>query len=69
MAQPNAGRPELAGSPVVYRETPEQMAAALPALLAAGAAIVGGCCGSTPAHIRRFRAVLDGARELPDQCA
>ena len=62
MAQPNAGRPELAGSRVVYGETPEQMAAAPPALLAAGAAIVGGCCGSTPAHIRRFRAILDGSR-------
>jgi 5-methyltetrahydrofolate--homocysteine methyltransferase len=62
MAQPNAGRPQLAGSQVVYGETPEQMAAALPGLLAAGAAIVGGCCGSTPAHIRRFREVLDGSR-------
>jgi 5-methyltetrahydrofolate--homocysteine methyltransferase len=62
MAQPNAGQPELLDFQVVYRETPDQMAAALPHLLAAGAAIVGGCCGSTPAHIRRFREVLDGRR-------
>jgi 5-methyltetrahydrofolate--homocysteine methyltransferase len=43
---------------VVYRESPEQMAAGLPALLAAGARIVGGCCGSTPDHIRRLRQEL-----------
>jgi 5-methyltetrahydrofolate--homocysteine methyltransferase len=62
MAQPNAGQPVLEEFKVVYRETPEEMAAALPDLLAAGAAIVGGCCGSTPAHIRRFRDILDGGR-------
>jgi 5-methyltetrahydrofolate--homocysteine methyltransferase len=59
MAQPNAGQPVLEDFKVVYRETPEQMARDLPALLAAGVNIVGGCCGSTPAHIRRFREVLD----------
>lgn len=62
MAQPNAGQPVLENFQVVYHETPEQMARDLPGLLAAGAAIVGGCCGSTPAHIRRFRQILDGAR-------
>jgi 5-methyltetrahydrofolate--homocysteine methyltransferase len=60
MAQPNAGQPVLENFQVVYHETPEQMAKDLPALLAAGANIVGGCCGSTPAHIRRFREILDG---------
>jgi 5-methyltetrahydrofolate--homocysteine methyltransferase len=44
---------------VVYKETPDEMAAGLPALLAAGPRIVGGCCGSTPDHIRRFREILD----------
>jgi 5-methyltetrahydrofolate--homocysteine methyltransferase len=62
MAQPNAGQPVLEDFKVVYHETPEQMSAGLPGLLAAGAAIVGGCCGSTPAHIRAFRRVLDGVR-------
>lgn len=60
MAQPNAGQPVLDNFMVVYHETPEQMARNLPGLLRAGAAIVGGCCGSTPAHIRRFRQILDG---------
>jgi 5-methyltetrahydrofolate--homocysteine methyltransferase len=59
MAQPNAGQPVLEGVKVLYKETPEQMVAGLPGVLAAGARIVGGCCGSTPAHIRSFRRVLD----------
>ncbi len=59
MAQPNAGQPVLENFAVVYHETPEEMARGLPALLEAGVAIVGGCCGSTPDHIRRFREILD----------
>lgn len=61
MAQPNAGQPVLEDMQVVYKETPDQFAAGLPGLLAAGPRIVGGCCGSTPAHIRRLRELLDGA--------
>jgi 5-methyltetrahydrofolate--homocysteine methyltransferase len=59
MAQPNAGQPVLENMQVLYKETPEQMAEGFPALLAAGARIIGGCCGSTPDHIRRFRQLLD----------
>ncbi len=59
MAQPNAGQPVLENLQVVYKQPPEEMAAGLPELLAAGADIVGGCCGSTPEHIRAFRAILD----------
>ncbi len=59
MAQPNAGQPELDNMQVVYRQTPDEMAAGLDDLLAAGARIVGGCCGSTPEHIRVFRRLLD----------
>jgi 5-methyltetrahydrofolate--homocysteine methyltransferase len=59
MVQPNAGQPVLENMKVVYKETPEEMGAGLPALLDAGPRIVGGCCGSTPAHIRRFREILD----------
>ncbi len=61
MAQPNAGQPVLEQMRVVYKQPPEQMAAGLRELLAAGAAIVGGCCGSTPAHIRAFREILDAS--------
>ena len=61
MVQPNAGQPVLENMQVLYKETPEEMAAGLPALLAAGPRIVGGCCGSTPDHIRLFREILDRA--------
>jgi len=52
--KPNAGLPELAGGKTVYRETPEMMASKLQALVEAGANIIGGCCGTSPAHIRLF---------------
>lgn len=58
--KPNAGLPELVGGKTVYRETPDEMASRIPGLVEAGADIVGGCCGTTPDHIRRFRAVIDG---------
>ncbi len=64
MAQPNAGQPVLENFAVLYQETPDEMAKGLPALLDAGVAIVGGCCGSTPAHIKRFREIL-AARQVP----
>jgi 5-methyltetrahydrofolate--homocysteine methyltransferase len=62
MAQPNAGQPRLVNMKVVYDETPEQMVQGVAPLLAAGAAIVGACCGSTPAHIRSFRQAIDAYR-------
>jgi 5-methyltetrahydrofolate--homocysteine methyltransferase len=61
MAQPNAGAPVLEDMKVLYKQTPEEMGEGLLTLLAAGPRIVGGCCGSTPAHIRRFRGILDAA--------
>lgn len=60
-AKPNAGLPELVGGQTVFRETPEQMAAHVPALVDAGASIVGGCCGTTPDHIRAIATVIRGA--------
>lgn len=59
MAEPNAGLPELVGDKAVYNETSEMMAEKLPRLLAAGVNIVGGCCGTNPDYIRKFREVLD----------
>jgi 5-methyltetrahydrofolate--homocysteine methyltransferase len=59
MVQPNAGQPKLVNMQVVYDETPEQMVTGVVPLLQAGANIVGGCCGSTPAHIRAFRQSMD----------
>ena len=59
MAQPNGGQPKLVGMKLVYDETPEQMAGGVAPLLEAGVNILGACCGSTPEHIRAFRAAMD----------
>lgn len=59
MVQPNAGQPKLVDMKVVYDETPEQMVSGVVPLLEAGARIIGGCCGSTPDHIRAFRQAMD----------
>ena len=58
IVQPNAGSPRFANGNISYDVTPEQFAAAVPRLLAAGARVVGGCCGTTPAHITAMAAVL-----------
>jgi 5-methyltetrahydrofolate--homocysteine methyltransferase len=47
----NAGKPEMRDGRTVFPETPEDMARVAPELVKAGACVVGGCCGTTPAHI------------------
>jgi 5-methyltetrahydrofolate--homocysteine methyltransferase len=59
MAQPNAGLPVLVKGRAVYSQSPADMAASVPGVLAAGAAIVGSCCGSTPAHTDAIRRALE----------
>ena len=44
----NAGLPELSQGKTIYRQTPEEFAAFVPALVEAGAGVIGGCCGTTP---------------------
>lgn len=56
--KPNAGLPKLVGGKTVFPESPEEFAANLREAVNAGASIVGGCCGSTPEHIRRLVAAL-----------
>jgi 5-methyltetrahydrofolate--homocysteine methyltransferase len=58
-ARPNAGTPTRDGDGWRYPQTPELMAARLPELLEAGVSMVGGCCGTTPDHIRAFRPIID----------
>jgi len=48
----NAGRPQYRDGTTVYPETPEIVKSIVPSLVAAGANIIGGCCGTTPDHIR-----------------
>lgn len=59
---PNAGMPELSGGRVVYPAGPDYFAQLTPDWLATGARIVGGCCGTTPAHIAALRQALDTPR-------
>ncbi len=54
LAEANAGKPRIAGEETVFDQTPERMANYVPALVEAGANIIGGCCGTTPEHIRAF---------------
>ncbi len=61
-AYPNAGTPRLVGDQTVYDMQPEEMAAAYPAIVEAGARIVGACCGSTPEHIRQIAAAVRRGR-------
>jgi 5-methyltetrahydrofolate--homocysteine methyltransferase len=59
MVQPNAGVPVLEKGKAVYKQTPSDMAAGVPEILAAGVKIVGSCCGSTPEHTRAIRQVVE----------
>jgi 5-methyltetrahydrofolate--homocysteine methyltransferase len=60
LVQPNAGSPALEAGRAVYATGPASFAAAAPRLVAAGARIVGGCCGTQPAHTAAVRAALAG---------
>ena len=51
LAKPNAGLPEIMDGDTVYNMGPEEFASFGPLLVEAGAAVLGGCCGTTPEHI------------------
>ena len=57
--QPNAGLPVIENGETVYTVTPEAFADAASQMLDMGVTVVGGCCGTTPDHIRRLRAAAD----------
>jgi methionine synthase / methylenetetrahydrofolate reductase(NADPH) len=56
---PNAGLPQRLEGRFVYAASPTYFGTVTPRLLAAGAAILGGCCGTTPEHIAEMRSALD----------
>jgi 5-methyltetrahydrofolate--homocysteine methyltransferase len=56
----NAGMPVLEGDKTVFKETPSDMASHVQELIDAGANIIGGCCGTTPAHISAMAKVAKG---------
>jgi len=59
-AEPNAGQPELVHGRAVYGVSSEQFAAAVERIYATGVRIVGGCCGTRPAHIAAVAKALRG---------
>jgi 5-methyltetrahydrofolate--homocysteine methyltransferase len=58
----NAGLPRNVDGVDQFPETPEMMASLVPEIITAGANIIGGCCGTTPAHITAIRQAVDGLR-------
>lgn len=60
IAKPNAGMPKIKNGRTVYSQSPEEFAKLVLRLVDAGASIVGGCCGTTPEHIRAVRKLLAG---------
>lgn len=58
LAMPNAGMPVYENGITVFKQTPEDMAAHVGELLDAGVRILGGCCGTTPAHIAALRSTV-----------
>ncbi len=62
---PNAGLPRITGGRPFYPSSPEYFADFALRAKDLGAAIIGGCCGTTPAHTRAMRAALDSAERMP----
>jgi len=62
LAKPNAGLPELENGVTVYKTGPEEFASCGKKLVEAGASIIGGCCGTTPEHIR---ALKEAVKDMP----
>jgi 5-methyltetrahydrofolate--homocysteine methyltransferase len=69
IVQPNAGLPDLVDGKTVFRMGPEEFADETAKAVAVGAGMVGGCCGTTPAHIEtlieRLRGTRPVARSVP----
>jgi homocysteine S-methyltransferase len=57
--QPNAGLPSRVGERLIYLSSPAYMADYAARMVTAGARMIGGCCGTTPEHIRAMRQALD----------
>jgi 5-methyltetrahydrofolate--homocysteine methyltransferase len=62
LIQSNAGLPETRDGALVYPETPDVFAESVRPMVDAGVAIIGGCCGTTPDHVRAMREVLGRGR-------
>jgi len=64
---PNAGLPQRIEGQFVYAASPEYLARMVPRFLAAGGAVLGGCCGTTPQHIAAMRMAIDQMAPAADR--
>jgi len=60
--KPNAGMPAVVEGRTTFPMGPAEFASFVPTLIEAGADFIGGCCGTTPDHIRSVRAAVDGGQ-------
>ena len=60
--QPNAGMPQLVEGKTIFPMTAADMGCWAPKLVAAGATFIGGCCGTTPAHIAALKTAISGLK-------
>ena len=69
IAKPNAGLPKLVGTQTVFDMEPEEFAKGMEVLIEEGASIIGGCCGTTPEHIRAIAglAAEKGRPVIPEE--
>ncbi len=58
ISQANAGLPQLVGDRTVFPGTPDEMVAYHERMIEIGVRVIGGCCGTTPAHIRAMKQAL-----------
>lgn len=65
LAMPTPGLPQLVKGQVVYDIAPDYFAKASVRLIEEGARIIGGCCGTTPEHVRKMREALDSGSVKP----
>lgn len=63
MVNPNAGLPEVINGKTVYTVDAEEFAALMAEIAAVGVSYLGGCCGTTPAHIQ---ALIAATKDIPD---
>ena len=64
LTQPNAGKPKLIDDKTVFEMTPSDFTTGIKECLNAGAKLIGGCCGTSPEHIRAVGEVLDKRLEI-----
>ena len=67
IVKPNAGLPKQKNGEVYYDVTPEEFAECMEEIVLHGASVIGGCCGTTPAHIEAMTAKLKASNAFYDR--